>query len=404
MSKAYSYIRWSNKSQARGNSLKRQTTMVDEYCAKHGLVLDTNSRISDRGMSAWKGRNVDADCGALGKFLAEVRAGRIPKGSTLLVENLDRISRQAVGRATKLFLDMLADGIRIVTLTRSPVVFENLDTLDAEKLNLAIDVLTRGNEESATKSERVGKAWKDKREAISTTPLTAQCPRWLRMREDGSGYEIWGERDKIVRRIFDLVEGGMGQSQVAKKLNQDKVPTWGFSGHWSQSYVKLILHSRAVLGEFQPMMMAGRGRERVPVGDPIPGYFPRVIRDEQWHRVQALFGRRKKLVGRGSETLANLFSGLLYCISTRGPIWYRSHSKKSDWNYLISRAAAIGESDLKLRGWRYSAFEKLLLSHCRQIDWSAVFGEGGVCRSLGPLLPRQPLPLRVRALVVDPTR
>jgi DNA invertase Pin-like site-specific DNA recombinase len=94
MPRAYSYIRMSSPEQARGDSLRRQVERSEQFAAQHGLVLDKEFRLSDIGKSAYSGENLKT--GALGRFLVAVRAGKIERGSLLIVESLDRLSRQKV--------------------------------------------------------------------------------------------------------------------------------------------------------------------------------------------------------------------------------------------------------------------------------------------------------------------
>ena len=97
MPKAYSYIRFSSAIQLKGDSLKRQTSLREEYLAKHPeLELDTTLNLSDLGVSAYDRSNITK--GALGRFLQAVKDGKIARGSYLLVESLDRLSRAQVSQ------------------------------------------------------------------------------------------------------------------------------------------------------------------------------------------------------------------------------------------------------------------------------------------------------------------
>ena len=110
---AYSYQRFSNQEQARGDSLRRQQALVDQYIAENGLILDKT--LTDRGVSAYKGKN--ARQGALKTFLDGVESGDIPSNSILICESLDRISRNNIYDALDLFLSITRKGVTIVTLT-----------------------------------------------------------------------------------------------------------------------------------------------------------------------------------------------------------------------------------------------------------------------------------------------
>ena len=96
--KAYSYKRFSTPAQADGDSLRRQTAMAEAWAERIGVPLDTELQLTDEGVSAYAGAN--RDVGALGAFVEAVQDGRVPQGSWLLVENLDRISREPAGEAS----------------------------------------------------------------------------------------------------------------------------------------------------------------------------------------------------------------------------------------------------------------------------------------------------------------
>jgi DNA invertase Pin-like site-specific DNA recombinase len=109
MPKAYSYLRFSTPEQMQGDSYRRQTAMAEDYAARHGLELDRELTFQDLGVSAYRGKN--AETGRLGDFLAAAEAGLVPEGSFLLVESLDRISRQAARKALSILGDITDQGI-----------------------------------------------------------------------------------------------------------------------------------------------------------------------------------------------------------------------------------------------------------------------------------------------------
>ena len=113
--RCYSYIRFSTPEQVRGDSLRRQLALSEEYARAHGLQLDESLSLRDEGFSAFNGQHIAK--GALGRFLDHVKEGRVPSGSVLIVESLDRLSREQVLDAFDLFRDIIRNGIKIVTLT-----------------------------------------------------------------------------------------------------------------------------------------------------------------------------------------------------------------------------------------------------------------------------------------------
>src|SRR5947207_4529925 len=104
---AYSYIRFSHPSQAEGDSLRRQTEAAAEWCQKHGVRLDETISLRDLGRSAYTGAHrKNPDRHALAAFLKLVESGKVPRGSYLVIENLDRLSREHIQPALLLALNL----------------------------------------------------------------------------------------------------------------------------------------------------------------------------------------------------------------------------------------------------------------------------------------------------------
>ena len=135
---AFSYLRFSSPKQADGDSTRRQTALRDGWLRRHPEArLDTALRMTDRGVSGFTGEHrKNPDRHALAAFLKLVDQGRVPRGSYLIVENLDRLSREDIQPALMLFLGLLQAGIRIVQLMPVEQVFD--DKSDSMQIMLAI--------------------------------------------------------------------------------------------------------------------------------------------------------------------------------------------------------------------------------------------------------------------------
>src|SRR6476620_5270135 len=107
---AYSYLRFSTAEQAKGDSQRRQHARYDEICRKHKLIPATRY-FHDLGKSAWKGGK-QRD---LQQFLHLVKSGEIPGGSWLVVESLDRLSRQGFRKTQKLLEEIIENKIVVAT-------------------------------------------------------------------------------------------------------------------------------------------------------------------------------------------------------------------------------------------------------------------------------------------------
>jgi len=182
--KAFSYIRFSTPEQENGDSLRRQTEASEQYAKAHSLVLDDSLRLTDRGLSAYRG--VHKTKGALGEFLQLVEQGKVPKGSVLLVESLDRLSREQVLDALTQFTGIIGAGVKVVTLADNMEYDRESVNANFGQLLMSLVIMARAYEESATKSKRLKAAWAEKREQATNghRKLTGRCPAWLRLSED----------------------------------------------------------------------------------------------------------------------------------------------------------------------------------------------------------------------------
>ena len=170
---AYSYLRMSTDLQLKGDSRRRQLEASTAYAATEGLDLADDAQLEDIGISAFKGANVRG--GALGRFLDAVKAGAVKPGSYLLVESLDRLSREDLLLAHSLFLSIVQAGINLVTLADQRVYRAGETNLVDMITSLVI--MSRAHEESRIKGLRVAAAWKNKRvRASAGQPMTRRLP------------------------------------------------------------------------------------------------------------------------------------------------------------------------------------------------------------------------------------
>ena len=171
------------------------------------MQLADDSQLEDIGISAFKGANLKE--GALGQFLAAVKTGAVEPGSYLLVESLDRLSREEILPAHTLFLGIVQSGINLVTLIDKRVY--TAKTTGLVDMITSLVIMERAHEELKTKSIRVRAAWDNKLvEARQGRPMTARCPAWLRLTPDRTSYEVNPERAEIVRQMFFDSAAGLG--------------------------------------------------------------------------------------------------------------------------------------------------------------------------------------------------
>jgi DNA invertase Pin-like site-specific DNA recombinase len=359
------YVRISDPSQRKGGGLERQTTNdLKEFAERFGFTISKHIWVDD-GVSAWRGLNATPNH-ELGKFIAEANRGTIQPGDCLLVENLDRLSRQDIWAATSLVNDLRQLKIHIGRLDRMKLLrYDSKDLGDF--LESAVE-FGRGNSESEAKSDRNGKAWARKREAAreSGRTMTARLPAWVR--EVNGRREAIPERALVLKHIFALAAAGYGYVAILRRLNEEKVPPFGknivhegrkrgaFAGHWTLPYLARLLNDRRVCGEYQPC-----GRRRKPEGPPIAGFYPVVITEEEYWLAQRARDGRKKAAPRQGK-LANLFSGLLR--NARNGETYIAASKRT--RVLVSYGSQEGRSP----AWSFPLpiFETAIRRQLKEID------------------------------------
>jgi len=371
-----SYIRFSSPEQARGDSLRRQTAAAEYWCAERGLVLDTSLR--DSGVSAYRGDN--RDIGVLGRFLALVESGDIEAGSYLLVESLDRLSRETVIDAAMSLFGLIKKGIRVVTLADTPQEYsrERLQG-DWTPLIIALAVMARANDESRVKSIRVSEAWRKKRDRAreGRVPMTNRTPGWIDVR-DGK-FVINGNRDTVVA-IYQLTVDGYGRREIARQLNERQVPPFKGSevrregrppaAGWQPSSIAKVLTSRAVLGEYQPHTGSHKSRNRAPDGPPILEYYPPVIDESLFWRAQAaIHSRRTNAAGRIGQAGAHILRGLGRCGSCGGSmhIVNKGQPPKGGVYLRCDKASRKAGCDNQ-RSWRVDVLERAVMRALGFVD------------------------------------
>jgi DNA invertase Pin-like site-specific DNA recombinase len=280
MATAYSYLRFSSPDQADGDSARRQNTLRDRWLQQHTDVRLAEP-MKDEGSSAYHGHHLK-EGHPLAKFLRDVERGRIPGGSFLIVEALDRLSRENPWDAVPLLCSIVNAGITVVTLSPHEVEYRRGN--DLTPLVLAVVELSRGHSESQMKAKRLGEVWGAKKERAreDKMPMGKHCPAWLEL-ADGV-YRRKPDAARAVKLMFRWCAEGLGKEGIARRLTKEGVPAIGPSGRWSGNYVMLVLRGRAALGEYQPTDRRGGGR--VKQGDPVPGYYPAIITEREWRAIQ----------------------------------------------------------------------------------------------------------------------
>jgi DNA invertase Pin-like site-specific DNA recombinase len=331
------------------------------------MRLDENLRI-DKGVSATHGLN--ASKGALGQFIKLIESGQIQRGSALLVESPDRVSRQRFSEAWPTHQRILDGGVEIHFVSLSEVLKPDHSFVDILRVGIEVD---RANNESKIKSKRISAAWaRKRRQANGQCAMSARLPAWLIGRR-GEPIKLIRERARLINRIYRMALSGLGQYEISRQLNDEAAPTWNKrTRHWSPDCVGNLLRSRAVLGEYTPHHSPEHG-PRVPDGDPIANYYPAIVPLDLWQRVQE---RRRSIAkgkfvtgnpGGGTNSTANLFRNLVFDVNNDCPMVFRHCSKgEKSYDFLVSKYRG-GKPQHKIP---YAVLEQGFFTWADQLDWA----------------------------------
>jgi DNA invertase Pin-like site-specific DNA recombinase len=284
--RVYSYLRFSDPRQAAGSSADRQIEYARRWAAERGMALDDSLSLRDEGLSAYHQRHVRN--GALGVFLVAVEEGRIPAGSVLVVEGLDRLSRAEPIQAQAQLAQIINAGITVVTASDGREY--NREQLKAQPMDLVYSLLVmiRAHEESDTKSKRVKAAIRRQCEGWLAGTWRGvirqgKDPTWVEL-DAGGRWHLVPARVDAVRAALDMFKAGYGNARIAESLR-----TRGLAltpqGSYPQQIYRLV-RQRALLGD----------REIEVDGQvyTLAGYYPAVIDATEWSELQTMMQQRER--------------------------------------------------------------------------------------------------------------
>jgi len=315
--RAISYLRFSSSLQGEGDSIERQRVNTERAVEALDLILDR--AIEDQAKSASKG--IHRKKGELGLLLSAIDAGRIPVGSVLIVEAVDRLTREGLLDVYPMLTKIIRGGMVLLVCG---------ETEDEDEFELY--------DEHAINGRQGDKLHVDIRSAYKYTKRLSQTAkaRHARRRESASRGEqitpngvppFWIDRDMRARRRGDPVhtlnehrcaivamfeEAAANQSvrQIADALTRREI-TDPDGRPWRCSAIGRCLRDDAVIGFWTPIQWIDG--KRTPVG-PACQVYPEAISSTLWQAVQdSLDQRGGVLRGATGKSVPNLFSGRAVC-------------------------------------------------------------------------------------------
>lgn len=342
--KTYLYNRVSSGKQNKVNrdGLTRQSESAEvlDFLKRHKLtVVKTMEYIG----SSFTGKNFDNET-VMGKFIEEVKSGKIPVPVCLCFENWDRFGRDVEWKNTKRFLDLIEAGVSIGVVSMDIVIDQKVLAENSHILQLVVNDIQRARKESERKSGfskrnllvKVARAKRGEKVYFG-----GQSPRWIIGVRDG---EFIRDEPMIaqIKRVFDLYLGGKSCVGIAKILNAEKKETFGVSKknptnkkskvYWFNTTVRNVLTHKSLTGWCK-------------VNDfESDNYYPEIVTPATFLKVQRRVEHNAtKRGGSRVGKVPNLFRGLIRCARCGNDVGVRAaRIKGHPYSYMACRKSQVG--------------------------------------------------------------
>lgn len=284
--------------------------MAQEVCTANGWqFVDLPP---DAGVSAFK---VDADermaanmhKGNLATFLGRVERGDIKRGSVLIIEKLDRFSRNFYDVVFPVWLNLLQSGIEIYSCVSNTHYSLEIIRKNPMLAGMALIEMANANDYSAGMSSRINKAFSLRlAECVKgkAMNLGGWQPRWVDFHGDKghAGEFSLNAHAATIRRIATEYIRGASMGTIAKGLIRDQVATL-MGGKWNQGTIANLLKHETLVGH------------KTIKGVRLERYYPAVISDGQYQQLRAKLADNLNRKGGSpkSDYIANLFRNRCKC-------------------------------------------------------------------------------------------
>jgi DNA invertase Pin-like site-specific DNA recombinase len=314
----YVYRRWSTDLQTAGDSGRRQSDRAQQWCKERGLTITAEE--TDDGTSAYRGRNRRKGS-PLDRLIQ-----RLKPTDYLVVEDIDRLTRQDWLTGSNLVADIVDRGARLVTL-------DNGNEIDAERFRrdpgCFLPAILRnhlGHDEDNKKANRARESWAARMRALGNgTAANLHLPCWLRWNYEVNKPELDPHNAPVVARMFRLALEGHGCGGIARKLTEAgevlivegkrKNGTPRCKG--GKTAYELVMSGSYVLRTLRNKLCCGYGSY---VEDAQAGTYPAVVDERTFLAVQQALRRNKnQTVALGTNT-SNLFRGVIRCARCGGTL------------------------------------------------------------------------------------
>ena len=308
------------------NSIVNQREILTQYCRSNGF--HNTQFFVDDGVSGTTFDRPDFQ-----RMQRMIENGEI---GTVIVKDLSRFGRNYLDVGKYVEIKYPSLGIRFIAIQ------ENVDTLK----NVGTEMMPFNNIfnewYAAQTSKKIRAVWKAKAEKGERIGFIAPYG-YQKSESDPKQWIVDEPAAKVVRYIFQLCIEGLGPTQIAHRLEDEKVicPTAYYMSlgrktsnpmpkrgeyAWETATIKHILANRQYTGctvNFKTSLVSYKVHKTVYNPEEewqiIPNTQEAIIDEDTFNRVQELRDGRRRNTATGRESL---FSGLLYCADCGSKLYF----------------------------------------------------------------------------------
>ena len=245
---AFGYNRVSSEQQTWGDGERRQDQLLKDLCPRMGWIL-SDRRFSDRGASAWKGKNRQE--GALGELLKIAKSGDV-----IAIEDNDRFSRERTMKSMAALEEIVNRGI-IVCFLKTGVEVTKEDFNDPAVLFPNFFQSFLANQENEKRAYRIREAMEGKRQKIREGKLLfGRLPASLRWDAPPTKPErkivVIEGKAELARKVFALCLAGKGVRVIEKVMSGQPPISNSKKANWNTRFIIRLLRDKSVLGYHMP--------------------------------------------------------------------------------------------------------------------------------------------------------
>ncbi|WP_010625801.1 recombinase family protein [Halomonas sp. KM-1] len=293
MTKAIAYVRYSSAIQSKGDSIERQRSPLEAFESRFKVKID--EIYTDEGISSYRGDNIKK--GRFSEILEKIENQEIKPGDFLVIESIDRISRQALNKTADILQEILKKGIQIYTTIDQRLYSYEDEERDLENYLMIGLIAKRANEESETKSKRRRSAWNKAKKLAEEGQVfnTKQNTPYGLEVADGK-FVIVEEEAKEIRFIVENLKYE-GASQTIRKVNE-----WS-KRKWQSRHIDHLMKNQYIRGAYraQRRVDGKKVHERY-----IENYYPKIVSDSEFYEAKKSMENRRVKVEYGNKSIGNL--------------------------------------------------------------------------------------------------